>query len=91
MESKKNKLILSTLYGTMASSPSARKEVNSPDFRPFSLTATPGLVYADTDAIHCELAPGQIMGIMAHNRTFCFWEAVKQSARKQCDSVYEMR
>lgn len=74
METKKNKLILSTLYGTMASSPSARKEVNSPDFRPFSLTATPGLVYADTDAIHCDFSSGHIKGIMVQNGTFAFWK-----------------
>lgn len=91
MESKKIKAVLSTLYGTMASSPGTRKEGNSIDFRPILTNSTPGLVYADTDAIHCDLAPGQIMGIMVHNRTFCFWEAVKQPARKKRDSVYEMR
>lgn len=91
MESNKIKVVLSTLYGTMGSSSGTRKEGNSIGFRPILTNATPGFVYADTDAIHCELAPGQIRGIMAHNRTFCFWEAVKQPARKQCDSVYEMR
>lgn len=91
MESKKIKAVLSTLYGKMASSPGTCKEGNSIGFRPILTNATPGFVYADTDAIHCDLANGQIMGIMVHNRTFCFWEAVKQPTRKQCDSVYEMR
>ena len=91
MESKKIKAVLSTLYGTMASEPGTCKEGNSIGFRPILTNSTPGFVYADTDAIHCDLAPGQIMGIMVHNRTFCFWEAVKQPARKKRDSVYEMR
>ena len=69
MESKKIKVVLSTLYGTMASSPGTCKDGNSIGFR----------------------EPDQIRGIMVHNRTFCFWEAVNQHARKQCDSVYEMR
>ena len=91
MESKKIKVVLSTLYGTMASSPGTCKDGNSIGFRPILTNATPGFVYADTDSIHCDLEPDQIRGIMVHNRTFCFWEAVNQSARKQCDSVYEMR
>ena len=91
MESKKIKAVLNTLYGTMASSPGTCKEGNSIGLHPILTNAMPGFVYADTDAIHCDLANGQIMGIMVHNRTFCFWEAVKQPTRKQCDSVYEMR
>lgn len=91
MESKRIKVVLSTLYGTMASSPGTCKDGNSIGLRPILTNAAPGFVYADTDAIHCDLEPDQIRGIMVHNRTFCFWEAVNQPARKQCDSVYEMR
>ena len=91
MESKKIKAVLSTLYGTMASAPDTCKEGNSIGFRPILTNATPGFVYADTDSIRCDLAPGQIRGIMVYNKTFCFWEAVKQPARNKRDSVYEMR
>lgn len=72
MESKKIKVVLSTLYGKMASSPGTSKEGNSIGFRPILTNATPGFVYADTDAIHCYLEPDQISGIMVHNRTFAF-------------------
>ena len=72
MESKKIKVVLSTLYGTMASSPGTCKDGNSIGFRPILTNATPGFVYADTDSIHCDLEPDQIRGIMVHNRTFAF-------------------
>ena len=75
MESKKIKVVLSTLYGTMASSPGTCKEGNSIGFRPILNNTT----------------PDQIRGIMVYNRTFCFWEAVKQPALEKRDSVYEMR
>ena len=91
MESKKIKVVLSTLYGAMASSPGTCKDGNSIGFRPILNNTTPGFVYADTDSILCDLAPDQIRGIMVYNRTFCFWEAVKQPALEKRDSVYEMR
>lgn len=91
MESKKIKMVLSTIYGTMASSPGTCKDGNSISFLPILTNATPGFVYADTDAINCVLEPDQIRGIMVHNRTFCFLEDINQPAQKQCDSVYEMR
>lgn len=91
MESNKIKAVLNTLYGTMASSQGTCKKGNSVGFSPILTNATPGFVYADTDSIHCDLAPGQIRGIMVYNRTFCFWEAVNQPALKKRDSVYEMR
>lgn len=91
MESKKIKVVLSTLYGTMASSPGTCKDGNSIGFRHILTNVTPGFVYADTDSLRCDLAPGQIRDIMVYNKTFCFWEAVKQPARNKRDSVYEMR
>lgn len=34
----------------------------------------PGFIYADTDSIHCDLAPEQIKGITVHPTDFCCWK-----------------
>lgn len=34
----------------------------------------PGFIYADTDSIHCDLPPEEIVGIKVHDRNFCCWK-----------------
>ncbi len=34
----------------------------------------PGFIYADTDSIHCDLAPSEIKGITVHDKNFCCWK-----------------
>lgn len=34
----------------------------------------PGFIYADTDSIHCDLEPQQIVGINVHPTDFCCWK-----------------
>lgn len=34
----------------------------------------PGFIYADTDSIHCDLAPDEIKGITVHDKNFCCWK-----------------
>lgn len=34
----------------------------------------PGFIYADTDSIHCDLSPEQIIGIKVHPKDFCCWK-----------------
>ena len=33
-----------------------------------------GFIYADTDSIHCDLEPNEIVGITAHPKDFCCWK-----------------
>jgi hypothetical protein len=33
-----------------------------------------GFIYADTDSIHCDLAPQDIKGITVHDKNFCCWK-----------------
>lgn len=33
-----------------------------------------GFIYADTDSIHCDLAPEEIKGITVHDTNFCCWK-----------------
>ena len=33
-----------------------------------------GFIYADTDSIHCDLAPQDIKGIKVHAKNFCCWK-----------------
>lgn len=33
----------------------------------------PGFIYADTDSIHCDLLPNEIVGINVHPTNFCCW------------------
>lgn len=33
-----------------------------------------GFIYADTDSIHCDLKPKEIIGIKVHDRNFCCWK-----------------
>lgn len=33
-----------------------------------------GFIYADTDSIHCDLAPDEIVGIIEHPKEFCCWK-----------------
>lgn len=35
---------------------------------------SPGFIYADTDSIHCDLAPEDIKGIKVHDKDFCCWK-----------------
>lgn len=34
----------------------------------------PGFIYADTDSIHCDLKPEQMVGITVHEKNFCCWK-----------------
>lgn len=34
----------------------------------------PGFIYADTDSIHCDLPPEQVIGIKLHPKDFCCWK-----------------
>lgn len=34
----------------------------------------PGFIYADTDSIHCDLEPDEIIGIKEHPKNFCCWK-----------------
>lgn len=36
--------------------------------------SNPGFIYADTDSIHCDLPPEQIIGIKVHPKDFCCWK-----------------
>ena len=33
-----------------------------------------GFIYADTDSIHCDLKPNEIVGITVHDKNFCCWK-----------------
>ena len=33
-----------------------------------------GFIYADTDSIHCDLSPEEIVGITVHDKNFCCWK-----------------
>lgn len=33
-----------------------------------------GFIYADTDSIHCDLKPHEILGIKVHDKNFCCWK-----------------
>ena len=33
-----------------------------------------GFIYADTDSIHCDLTPDEIVGIKEHPKNFCCWK-----------------
>lgn len=33
-----------------------------------------GFIYADTDSIHCDLNPKEIVGIKVHDKDFCCWK-----------------
>ena len=37
-------------------------------------TDEPGFIYADTDSIHCDLAPSQLVGVPVHDKNFCHWK-----------------
>ena len=34
----------------------------------------PGFIYADTDSIHCDLAPDELKGVVEHSKNFCCWK-----------------
>ncbi|MCC8015271.1 MAG: hypothetical protein LIO87_08745 [Eubacterium sp.] len=34
----------------------------------------PGFIYADTDSIHCDLQPLDIVGVPVHDKNFCCWK-----------------
>jgi hypothetical protein len=33
-----------------------------------------GFIYADTDSIHCDLNPDELVGIKVHDKNFCCWK-----------------
>lgn len=33
-----------------------------------------GFIYADTDSIHCDLDPEEVVGITVHDKNFCCWK-----------------
>ena len=33
-----------------------------------------GFIYADTDSIHCDLLPEQLVGVPVHDKNFCCWK-----------------
>lgn len=33
-----------------------------------------GFIYADTDSIHCDLSPDELVGIKVHDKDFCCWK-----------------
>lgn len=33
-----------------------------------------GFIYADTDSVHCDLKPEEIVGIKVHDKNFCCWK-----------------
>lgn len=33
-----------------------------------------GFIYADTDSIHCDLAPNELIDIPVHDKNFCHWK-----------------
>lgn len=38
----------------------------------------PGFIYADTDSIHCDLPPSELVGITIHDTKFCCWKIESQ-------------
>lgn len=34
----------------------------------------PGFIYADTDSIHCDLQPDELVGVKEHDKNFCCWK-----------------
>lgn len=34
----------------------------------------PGFIYADTDSIHCDLKPEELVGVPVHDKDFCHWK-----------------
>jgi len=34
----------------------------------------PGFIYADTDSIHCDLDPSELVGVPVHPTAFCHWK-----------------
>jgi hypothetical protein len=33
-----------------------------------------GFIYADTDSIHCDLEPSELVGLKVHDKNFCCWK-----------------
>lgn len=33
-----------------------------------------GFIYADTDSIHCDLSPEELVGVPVHDKNFCCWK-----------------
>lgn len=33
-----------------------------------------GFIYADTDSIHCDLSPDELVGVPVHDKNFCCWK-----------------
>lgn len=44
----------------------AQKNYHGPD--------QPGFIYADTDSLHCDLCPDELIGIAQHPADFCCWK-----------------
>lgn len=34
----------------------------------------PGFIYADTDSIHCDLSPDELVGVVEDSKNFCCWK-----------------
>lgn len=55
-----------TSYARCFTIKAAQKNYHGPD--------KPGFVYADTDSIHCDIPPEQVVGITIHKTAFCCWK-----------------
>ena len=55
-----------TSYARCFTITAAQKNYHGPD--------QPGFVYADTDSIHCNLPPEQVVGIRVDPKAFCCWK-----------------
>lgn len=55
-----------TSYARCFTIRAAQKNYHGPD--------KPGFVYADTDSIHCDLSPDDVVGITIHKTAFCCWK-----------------
>lgn len=55
-----------TSYARCFTIRAAQKNYHGPD--------KPGFVYADTDSIHCDIPPEQVVGITIHKTAFCCWK-----------------
>lgn len=55
-----------TSYARNFTITAAQKNYHGPD--------KPGFIYADTDSIHCDLAPDDLVGVVEHPKDFCCWK-----------------
>ena len=55
-----------TSYARNFTITAAQKNYHGPD--------KPGFIYADTDSIHCDLLPDELVGVVEHPKDFCCWK-----------------